>query len=97
MFNDSDNQTLGRPILMKEIGGVMQSSAKDKSPSPDGWDVELFIHFKELIGHAILAVTKESRTKGFIPGAINATFIALIPKKEHDSYNICGIQAHFPL
>lgn len=56
--------------------------AKDKSPGPDGWTVELFIHFFELIGDELTEVVEESRGKGEVFSPFNATFIALIPKKE---------------
>jgi len=59
-FIDADEQSLGRPISMEEIEGIMNSSDKDKSLGPDGWGVELFIHFKELMGHNILVAVEES-------------------------------------
>jgi hypothetical protein len=52
----------------------------DKSPGPDGWTVEFFKHHFETVGDDLLDMVEESRQKGFITGALNATFITLIPK-----------------
>ena len=41
------------------------------------------LNFFYLVGEDFLKVVEESRTKGFIPGASNATFIAIIPKSDH--------------
>jgi hypothetical protein len=43
--------------------------------------VEFFLEFFDLLGHELLEVVEESRVKGKINGALNATFVALIPKK----------------
>jgi len=50
MFSDADNQFLGRWISKDDIEGVFNSSAKNKSLGPDRWGVELFIHFRDLMG-----------------------------------------------
>lgn len=61
---------------------MLKVCAKEKSPGSDRWGVELFLQFKELMIPNLLVVIEESRTQGFILGSIDATFIALIPKKE---------------
>lgn len=65
-----------------EVEGVIKSMQKDKSPWPDGWTVEFFQHFFELIGDEIVRVVEDSRRKGFIYEPFNATFLALIPKSD---------------
>lgn len=45
--------------------------------------VELFIHFLELMIPDLLVVLEESKTLSHISRAINATFIALISKREN--------------
>lgn len=44
--------------------------------------MEVFIHFADLMIPDLLATIKESRINGFIPGVVNSTFIALIPKRK---------------
>jgi hypothetical protein len=53
---------------------------KEKSPGPDGWTQELFHTFFDIMGEDLLNAVEESRCTGYIPGALNATFYALIPK-----------------
>jgi hypothetical protein len=44
-----------------------------------------FSHFFDLMGEELLAAVEESRSKGIIVGALNATFITLIPKSDKPS------------
>eukprot|EP00253_Pinus_taeda_P002268 PITA_02268 len=75
-------EDLFREVTKEEVESIIKSMAKDKSPSPNGWTVELFIHFFELIGDELTKVVEESRRKGEVYSPFNATFIALIPKNE---------------
>lgn len=70
------------PVTKEEVESVIKSMAKEKRPGPDGWTIELFHHFFDLIGAKITEVVEESRKKGEVYSPFNATFIALIPKKE---------------
>lgn len=63
----------------------MKSFARDKSPGPDGWPIELFLHFQDIIGTDILAIAEESQNIGYIPGDIDSTLITLILKVSHAS------------
>jgi len=56
---------------------------KDKSPRPDGWTVEFFTFFFDLVGIDLLKIVEESRMKGQIASGLNSTFIALIPKSNN--------------
>eukprot|EP00253_Pinus_taeda_P007836 PITA_07836 len=69
-------------VTKEEVEHIVKSMAKDKSPGPDGWTIELFNHFFDSIGDELTDVVEESRRKGVILPPFNATFIALIPKKE---------------
>eukprot|EP00253_Pinus_taeda_P018287 PITA_18287 len=69
-------------VTKEEIEAAMKLMGKDKSPGPDGWTIELFLHFYEQIGAEITEVVEESRLKGVIYRPFNSTFIALIPKKD---------------
>lgn len=70
------------PVTKEEVESVIKSMEKEKSPGPDGWSTEFFLHFFEQIGAEITDVVEESRLKGEVYSPLNATFIALIPKKE---------------
>jgi hypothetical protein len=71
---------LENPCSSEEILEVLKGFSKDKSPGPDGWTVEFFLHFYELVGKDLLDVVEETRLRGEVIRSINSTFIALIPK-----------------
>eukprot|EP00253_Pinus_taeda_P034952 PITA_34952 len=82
-FLEEDEATeLTNPVSKEEVEAAMKSMGKDKSPGPDGWTIELYLHFFDLIGSDITEVVEESRLKGEIYKPFNSTFIALIPKKD---------------
>jgi len=81
--DEETNQKLMGEVTEKELSEVLHSFQKDKSPGPDGWPIEFFLGFLDLVGRDLLAVVEESRLAGFIHGPINSTFIALIPKSGH--------------
>jgi hypothetical protein len=71
---------------------------KEKSPRPDGWSVELYLHFFDLMGEDLLALVEETLTSGRIEGSINSTFLALIPKNnkpqqfgDYRSISLCNL------
>lgn len=74
-------------VTKEEVESVIKSMEKEKSPGLDGWTIEIFLHFFELIREEITEVVEESRKKGEVYSPFNATFIALIPKKEaHETF-----------
>lgn len=69
-------------VSAEELEGVLKWFKKDKSPGPDGWTIEFYLAFFDVLGQDLLGVVEESRTTGSIYHAINSTFIALIPKSD---------------
>jgi hypothetical protein len=59
-----DNQLLERPCTKVEILVVLKGFAKDKSLGPDGWMVEFFFFFFDLVGDDLLEAVEESRRSG---------------------------------
>lgn len=49
-----DSLALDSPCSIPEILVALKSFAKDKSPSPDGWTVEFYLHFFDLVGPDLL-------------------------------------------
>ena len=70
------------PVTLSEIEGALKSFKKDRSPGPDGWLVEFFLYFFDLVGKDLLYAIDCARVSGHITPSINSTFLALIPKKE---------------
>ena len=70
------------PVTLSEIEGALKSFEKDRSPGLDGWPMEFFIHFFDLLGKDLLSAVDCARLSGLITPSINSTFLALIPKKD---------------
>lgn len=79
---EDDIEALNDPVTMQELEGILKWFKKDKSPGPDGWTIEFYLAFFEVLGRDLLVVVEESRSSGTIYHAINSTFIALIPKSD---------------
>ena len=79
-FDGEEGINVGSPVTLEEIEKVLKIFSKDKSPGRDGWLMEFFLAFFELMGTEILHMVEESRMKGFVSEALNSTFITLIPK-----------------
>lgn len=82
---EGDSADLEAPFTMAELESTIKWFQKEKSPGPDGWTIEFYIAFFDLLGGDILRVVEESRISGRLYNAINSTFIALIPKTDHPS------------
>ena len=54
----------------------------DTSPGPDGFTVNFFHHFWEMIKIDVWNIVEQSRVSRCILPALNATFLTLIPKNE---------------
>ena len=67
-------------MSLKEVKQYLTQFKNEKRLGPDGWTVELFLHFFEIMGEEMLSMVELSRTKGFVLGALNSTFITLISK-----------------
>ena len=82
MFSIEDDCGFIESVSVLEIEGALRSLKNDKSPGPDRWPVEFFLHFFELVGRDLLKVVESSRISGRITPSLNSTFLALIPKKD---------------
>jgi hypothetical protein len=76
---------LEKVVSKDEIYEILRGFAKDKSLGPDGWTVEFFLSFFELVGHDLLDMVEETRIRGEVISSINSTFLALIPKVNNPS------------
>eukprot|EP01018_Ginkgo_biloba_P032904 Gb_28853 [translate_table: standard] len=81
--NEEDNLSVMESVSKEELLDALHSFQKDKSPRPDGWPVEFFLGFCDSIEGDLLRVIEEPRASRRILAAFNATFIALIPKKDN--------------
>ena len=63
---------------MKEIKG-------DKAPSPDGFTIAFYLHCWKVVEADLLAIFVDFHYQGELEKSLNASFIALIPKKANAS------------
>jgi hypothetical protein len=70
------------PVTLSEILSTLKGFTASKSPGPDGWTVEFFLAFFDLLGNELWRWLKSLDRKGRVSGALNATFLALIPKSD---------------
>jgi len=73
-------------VTPAELEGTLKWFKKDKSLGLDGWSIEFYLEFYNLLGQDLLNVVEESNTIGKLYDAINSTFVALIPKTDSPSY-----------
>jgi hypothetical protein len=78
---EDDNLILDKPVTKQDIWEILSHFAKDKSLGPDGWTVEFFTHFFDLVGDDLHSLVEDSRSKDKIKRALNSTFLVLIPKE----------------
>jgi hypothetical protein len=81
MVQEDDVLFLEKVVTLEELLKVLKGFAKDKSPGPDGWTVEFFLFFFDLVGPDLLAMVEDTRLRGEVCRPINSTFLALIPKQ----------------
>ena len=80
MVSQEEALLLQSPCTKEELFEVIKSFKRENSPGPDGWSVELFLHFFDLMAQDLLDVVEDSRTRGFVSPQLNKTFVVLIPK-----------------
>jgi hypothetical protein len=78
MINNMEAEALFKPVDLQELQKVLFKFKIDKSPGPDGWTVECFKDFFDIVGEDLLGMVEEFRKKVVIAIALNSTFITLI-------------------
>lgn len=78
-----ESEDLTKEVTKEELEATIKWFKKDRSPSPDGWTIEFYIAFLDLLGSDLLSIIEHCKINGRISSAIKSTFIALIPKSNH--------------
>ena len=76
-----DNSMMEAPFEPHEILESIKACAGDKAPGPDGFSMEFFKQCWDIINVDLVAAIQNFHEKCFFEKSLNATFIALIPKK----------------
>ena len=86
-IDESERDWLERRFEKEEILLALNELAGDKAPGPDGFSLAFFHHCWRVVESDVLAVFEEFYLHSKFEKSLNATFIALIPKK-NDASNI---------
>ena len=78
---------LERRFEKEEILLALNELAGDKAPGPDGFSLVFFHHCWGVVERDVLAVFEEFYLRSKFEKSLNATFLALVPKK-NDASNI---------
>jgi exonuclease III len=81
-----DRAWLERKFDKEEILQVLHSSQGDKAPGPDGFTMGFFQKCWNVVEADVLAVFEEFHEFCAFEKSLNATFLALIPKKQNASH-----------
>eukprot|EP00253_Pinus_taeda_P035638 PITA_35638 len=84
-LEQEEERELIREVTMEESKATLKWFKKDKSLGPDGWTIEFYLAFFDIIGTDLLHVIEDSRISGRIEASITSTFIVLIPKANNPS------------
>lgn len=84
-INEDEIEEFCALVTAGELEGTLKWFKKDKNPGRDGWTIEFYLVFYDLLGHDLLKVVEECRLSKSLYNAINSTFIALIPKSDSPS------------
>jgi hypothetical protein len=76
------NQDLEEVVSEEEVQATLFSMQNGKSPGPDGFTVEFFKAFYDLIKENLLQIVRESQRNGKVLGSINSNLPLLIPKSQ---------------
>ena len=82
MISIVDAPYLTQSVTLSELDYALHSFKKDRSPNPDGWPIEFYLHFFDLLGEELLSAMDFTRVSGCIPPSLNSTFLTLIPKRD---------------
>jgi hypothetical protein len=82
-LSDDDNLLLMRAFSLEEVKEVIWSSDGNKSPGPDGFNFKFLKVCWDIVKSDIMSFLNEFHGSAALPKAFTASFLTLIPKKDH--------------
>jgi hypothetical protein len=82
-LSSEDNELLLAPFSEEEVKDVIFSCDGNKSPGPDGFNINFYKSYWPIVKHDVMAFMFEFYANAFLPKAMTASFLTLIPKKDH--------------
>ena len=81
VLSTKDATGLEKPFGEEEVSSVVHGFVRDKAPGPDGFPMAFFQFSWNVVKTDILRVVNHFHEMGSFERSLNATFLALIPKK----------------
>ena len=77
---------VAKEVTLNEVLEVLRRFENDKSLGLNGWYLNFFLAFFDILGKDLVDVVNEARSKGKVACALNAAFIVLIPQGEKPNF-----------
>ncbi|CAJ2677955.1 unnamed protein product [Trifolium pratense] len=78
-----DNALLLAPFEEEEVKDTIWDCDGNKSPGPDGFNLNFFKACWTIVKNDVMAFLREFHNNAILPKAVTASFLTLIPKKDH--------------
>ncbi|XP_058775944.1 uncharacterized protein LOC131650241 [Vicia villosa] len=98
-LSEQESGSLEEPFTREEIKQVVFEGNGDKSPGPDGFNLEFLMKCWDTVGDDIVLFIQDFHKRGKLSKAVTASFIALIPKYDTLVFgdgswqNLCTLKA----
>ncbi|MCI02122.1 LINE-1 reverse transcriptase like, partial [Trifolium medium] len=83
MLSAEDNASLLVPFEEEEVRDFIWSSVGNKSPGPDGFNLNFFKACWSIVKNDVMAYLHEFHANVVLPKVVTASFLSLVPKKDH--------------
>ena len=81
-LSEDVQETLEGPLTYEECKKTLETFQNDKAPGEDGFTVEFYIYFFELLGNYLIASFNEAHEKGELSISQRRGIITLTPKED---------------
>lgn len=78
-----DNEILLAAFTEEEVRDTVWSCDGNKSPGPDGFNLNFYKVCWSIVKSDVMAFLKEFHDNALLPKAMTASFLTLVPKKDH--------------
>ncbi|GAU27711.1 hypothetical protein TSUD_126570 [Trifolium subterraneum] len=78
-----DNDSLLQPFSVDEVRDVIWSCDGNKCPGPDGYNFNFLKNCWTIVKKDVIEFLNEFHRTAILPKAITASFLTLVPKKDH--------------
>ena len=90
LLNSIQKDFCDKDLTTNELLKTLQSFKKNKSPGLDGLSAEFFLKFWHKLKDKLIAVYKESFSKGLLPECMRVGVVTLLEKKGKDRIDIAN-------